>query len=493
MSERRRRPFVDIVHGVVDRGGRPDEADTLIEAEVVAEALGRLGIGCEIRALGSDLAVLAGWREAGVDLVFNLVETWCGEGCRAHELPQRLEALGVPYTGCGAAALAATSDKMAAKRRMEEHGIPTPPWSADGAGLPPATPVIVKPNGEDASLGIDAGSVVDSEAAPHLLAARARQFGGAWFAEAFVDGRELNLSILDGPQGPELLPVAEILFVDFPAGRPHIVDYEAKWLTDGFAFTHTPRRFDFPAEDAALIGRLGEIARRCWRVFGLAGYARVDFRVDPNRGPMVLEINGNPCLSPDGGFAAAAATAGLDLTAVVARIVRAAVPDLIPAGDWRWREEVRPADVEAVRALVAETGFFNGEEVAIAAELVSERLTRGDASGYHFVLAEDADGRLAGYTCHGPIAGAPGRSDLYWIVVRPDRQGAGLGRALLQRTERAIADGGGRRIYVETSGRPQYAPTRAFYLRCGFRQEAELADFYGNGDAKLILVKILPG
>jgi ribosomal protein S18 acetylase RimI-like enzyme len=382
---------------------------------------------------------------------------------------------------------------MAAKRTMEAHGIPTPAWSADGSGLPPGERVIVKPNWEDASVGIYADSVVDAGAAATLLADCVRREGGSWFAEVFVDGREFNLSILDGPGGPELLPAAETLFVDFPADRPRIVDYEAKWLPEGFAFAHTPRRFDFPPADAALIRRLDELARLCWRVFGLAGYARIDFRVDPERGPMVLEINGNPCLSPDAGFAAAAAAAGLDLCQVVTRIIQAAAPGLIPALGWRWRQAVEPSDVEAVRRLVADTGFFNAEEIAVAAELVEERLERGDASGYHFVVAEEADGRLAGYACHGPIAGAPGRSNLYWIVVRPDRQRSGLGRALLDRVEAAVAGAGGLRLYAETAGRAQYAPSRGFYLGCGFRQEAELADFYGDGDAKVILVKILPG
>jgi ribosomal protein S18 acetylase RimI-like enzyme len=161
--------------------------------------------------------------------------------------------------------------------------------------------------------------------------------------------------------------------------------------------------------------------------------------------------------------------------------------------DLIWRDQVRDGDIEAVRSLVAATDFFTTEEVTIAAELVEERVGRGPESGYAFVLAEEAGGRLAGFSCYGPIAGAPGRFDLYWIVTRPARQRSGLGRELIIRTEAAISAAGGKRVYVETSGRDQYAPTRAFYRACGYRRVAELADFYADGDAKAIFAKDIAG
>ena len=154
------------------------------------------------------------------------------------------------------------------------------------------------------------------------------------------------------------------------------------------------------------------------------------------------------------------------------------------------REELRPEDAARVYALAAVTGFFTAEEAAIAQELAEERLTRGAASGYHFLLAEEA-GELLGFACFGPIPCARGAYDLYWIVVRPDRQGGGLGRLLLTAAEARIAAAGGRRVYIDTSSRAQYAPTRAFYRACGFREEALLADFYDQGDGKTIFCKVL--
>jgi D-alanine-D-alanine ligase len=119
------------------------------------------------------------------------------------------------------------------------------------------------------------------------------------------------------------MPPAEMTFRGYPPGKPRIVDYAAKWHAQSFEFNNTVRRFDFPPEDAPLLGRLAEAAQACSRVFGLTGYARVDCRVDAEGRPFVLEVNVNPCLSPDAGFAAATVRAGLDMTAVVARIVAA--------------------------------------------------------------------------------------------------------------------------------------------------------------------------
>lgn len=152
------------------------------------------------------------------------------------------------------------------------------------------------------------------------------------------------------------------------------------------------------------------------------------------------------------------------------------------------REEVQPGDVQAVRDLVAATGFFSAEEIIIAAELVAERLDRGPACGYEFILAEQ-DGGLVGYSCYGQIPCSTVSWDLYWIAVAPGGQNRGLGRRIIDLTERRIARAGGLAVYAETSGREQYLPTRAFYQRCGYDTGAVFADFYAPGDAKYVFVK----
>ena len=155
------------------------------------------------------------------------------------------------------------------------------------------------------------------------------------------------------------------------------------------------------------------------------------------------------------------------------------------------RDTVRPADSGAVAELVASTGFFSPDEQSIAVELVDETLDRGDASGYHFLFADADDGSLSGYTCFGPIPATTESFDLYWIAVSPRAQRQGLGSALLRESEAAIRRLGGKRVYIDTSGRAQYAPTRAFYASAGYAVAADLEDFYGRGDAKVIFCKPL--
>jgi ribosomal protein S18 acetylase RimI-like enzyme len=155
-----------------------------------------------------------------------------------------------------------------------------------------------------------------------------------------------------------------------------------------------------------------------------------------------------------------------------------------------FREEARPQDAARVREIVSSTGFFHDHEVAVAVELVEERLRRGPESGYLFLFAEKG-GRAVGYSCYGEIACTRGSYDLYWIAVHQDCRGQGIGGRLLRATEERIAAAGGRIVWVETSGRPQYEPTREFYRRGGYAREAVMRDFYDAGDDKVLYVKRL--
>lgn len=158
--------------------------------------------------------------------------------------------------------------------------------------------------------------------------------------------------------------------------------------------------------------------------------------------------------------------------------------------DYQFRDDVTASDVAHVRRIVTATGMFSDQEIALAVELVEEYLAKGEASGYGFVFSEEAAG-VRGYACYGPIPATESSYDLYWIAVEPGQQRRGMGRALLVETERRIAAAGGQRIYVDTSGRAQYAPTRGFYEANGYAQAAALPDFYAPGDAKIVYVKHL--
>lgn len=158
------------------------------------------------------------------------------------------------------------------------------------------------------------------------------------------------------------------------------------------------------------------------------------------------------------------------------------------AEGYQYRTKVKPADVDNVRKIVESSGFFSEEEISIALELVQERLAKGAQSGYHFVFLVNA-GETIGYSCFGRIPCTKASFDLYWIAVHDSFRGKGIGRKLLAETEAEIARLGGERIYLDTSSRKQYDPTRAFYSRCGYRQEAVLKDFYASGDSKVIFAK----
>jgi D-alanine-D-alanine ligase len=323
---------VAVLHNTVSPEAAPDEQDVLVQVQALTEAL--TGLGHRAVTVGCDLdlqRVCERLDEARAAVAFNLVEGLGGHGRLIHLVPDLLEALAMPYAGCPAEAIYATSHKLLAKRMLRAAGLPTPGWLA-GEGEPSEQRAagdddrwIIKSVWEDASLGMDDAAVVDSlGAARRALARRAGTPGAPWFAERFVEGREFNLSVLDGPDGGVVLPAAELIFTDFPDDKPRIVGYAAKWDEDSFEYRNTTRSFDAAPADAPLLAELALMARRCWDVFALRGWARVDFRVDREGRPWILEVNVNPCLSPDAGFAAAVGRAGLTFAGAVQRILATA-------------------------------------------------------------------------------------------------------------------------------------------------------------------------
>ncbi|WP_161635957.1 GNAT family N-acetyltransferase [Desulfonatronovibrio hydrogenovorans] len=145
---------------------------------------------------------------------------------------------------------------------------------------------------------------------------------------------------------------------------------------------------------------------------------------------------------------------------------------------------------DQIQDLLVSTGTFSREEIRVAKELIRECLEKGNKkSGYHFLLAKDTLNNLAGYTCFGPVPFTRSGFDLYWMAVRREFQGAGLGRKLYLATEQAVKKMNGNMIYVETSGRQEYHPARLFYQQMGFSLNCTLVDFYAPGDHKLIYSK----
>jgi D-alanine-D-alanine ligase len=319
---------ITALHSDIAPDARPDDQDTLLQAVAIERTLKALGHEAACCAFVPDSA----WLESTLarecpDLVFNLVETVWGSGAHAPMAPAMLSQFGVPFTGCGASPIAACGDKIFAKKVLQAAGLPTPQWSE-----PPAwrdigdARWIVKSVSEDASLGLDDGAVVRGrEAVAARAQACAARFGGRWFAEGFVEGREFNVALLERYGAPFALPIGEMLFEQWDEARPRIIGYAAKWDETATEYRDTTRVFDWHQRDSRLNRMLEFLARECWMLFGLTGYARVDFRVDPEGKPYILEVNPNPCLEPDAGFAAACEQAGMTYEDLIAHVVNAAV------------------------------------------------------------------------------------------------------------------------------------------------------------------------
>jgi D-alanine-D-alanine ligase len=342
---------VAILYNAVDQQDSIEDLDVLVQVEAVSESLTRLGHEHFSLACTLDLdAMMEKLRQSRPDVVFNLVESLRGDDSLIHLPPAVLDSLGLPYTGSSAEAIFITSHKLFAKERLFHAGLPTPAWivqngiageneksdvvgphpnplptnlrSVPGEGINKSR-WIIKGVWEQGSRNMldDAVFEGDLTEIQRRLRDRVKLTGRPAYAEEFVEGREFNMAMLAGPGGVEVLPAAEIDFSTFPAEKPRIVGYRAKWEADSFEYNNTPRIFKFSETDQSLLEQLNAIVRKCWALFMLHGWARVDFRVDQSGRPWVLEVNANPCLSPDAGFSAALRQSGISFDEAIRRIV----------------------------------------------------------------------------------------------------------------------------------------------------------------------------
>ena len=486
------------------------EAGVLAEVQAVEKALRKRRIAH--RTVGvcrfEDVPIVLSASDEMV--VFNLVEGFWHETVLANYVPNVVRSFGKACTGNSTLGLLLSLDKWQSKTLLTAAGLPTPKALLIGLGQPVRTrdlfegPFIVKPAGTDASEGIDRSSVI-ATAGKSLREAVTRihqQWHTPALIEQFVDGRELNVSVIRRGGGFEVLPLAEIDFGAFESDRPRIVGYEAKWLADSFEYHNTPRVIPAP-----LPKRVAEQVRRlaveACRTLSCFDYCRVDFRLDKANRPYILEVNANPDISPDAGFAAAVQAAGLSYDAFVKLTIDNTIErnkkvedrkPVLPAArhassgiEIRW---CRPGDRQIVLSFLAETGFFRPDEIEIAREVLDVALADGPEGHYQSFVAI-ADSEVVGWMCFGPTPCTLGCFDLYWIGVSGAWQGRGIGRALMAFAEHAIAQQGGRLIVIETSSRDVYLPTREFYKALDYRQVAQVPEFYGPSDDRVIFSKTL--
>jgi D-alanine-D-alanine ligase len=291
--------------------------------EAVELALGRAGHRVQRLGIGGSPEQLIGrLLAAAPQVVFNLCEGLHGGGEGEAQVTGLVELLGIPLTGSPSAALALVRDKARTKWLLLGAGLPTADFCRIPGEVTPGEladheplarvlaggPVIVKPAAEDASLGIGPGSVASDLAGLTAEVLSVAQRYGDVLVERFIEGREFNAGIVGWPE-PRLLPLAEIEFADHLAPRQRLVTYDAKWSPDSEADRATAPRC--PARVSDELGRrIGAAALGAFRATGCRDYARVDLRVDHQERVYILEVNGNPDVSPSAGLARAIRAAG---------------------------------------------------------------------------------------------------------------------------------------------------------------------------------------
>jgi D-alanine-D-alanine ligase len=326
-------PTIAIVYNAYEP--RPTAAAERLSEESVAEmaqqahdAVRSIGLAATLVPLQRSLLNFLGRvQSAAPDALINLCEGYYGRPQWESNVAGIFELLGLTFTGNASKTLAFCQDKFKAKAVLRAAGLPTAPAQVIRTGDEPLElrfPLIVKPNNEDASLGIYPDSVVRDEDSLRRQVRRCLDnYKQPVLVEAFIDGREFNVSVMEnGEVRP--LPVSEIDFSAMPKDMPRILGYEAKWFEDDPLYQKTP-----PVCPAAIgdetRSRLQGLAAAAFRTMGCRDYARVDFRMDAKGRPFILEVNPNPDISTNAGYARALQAAGIEYAAFWGTMVRNAI------------------------------------------------------------------------------------------------------------------------------------------------------------------------
>lgn len=445
--------------------------------------------------------------------IFNLCEA-VGENSQGEiYIAGVLELLGIPYTGNRPSSLSISLDKAKAKDILYSHGISTPRYQvfdSNSAALMDDMrfPLIIKPLGEDGSLGIDKDSVVyDKEVFYERLKRKKEELNKPLIVEEYIEGRELNISVL-GNNNVRVLPISEIDYSAVPCGIPRICSYSAKWDEDSPEYKNTVPVC--PADiHPGLRKKMSDLAVQVYKIIGCTDYGRIDIRLDKKEIPYVIDVNPNPCLSPDSGFVRSAAASGLSYRDLIREILinchkryynggvschddnhtKSTASGFLEQDKIRVRE-LQPKDREAITGIVERARQFTEEEKKCALELLDIYLAN-ETKDYEFLVVVNTEDTPYGYVSFGEIPLTKGCYDIYWIVCDSVFCGNGIGTKLLDSLEEGLQKRGARKLFAETSSQESYRQARNFYRSKGFRQASRIPDFYKLGDDKLIYVKTL--
>src|SRR5438876_135071 len=299
----------------------PDDIRGVMKAvDEIAAIFGALGHEIRKVPVRHDMRWFQVARRA--DLVFNLCEGVHGKSEWEEHVVGALEFAGVPVTGASLWTLAACRRKAVANALLAQAGLPIPRWTIAQGKIDDdfPLPAIVKPAAEDASAGLDRGSVVtDRKALRARVAAMTEQFDEVLVQE-YVAGREFNVGLV----GSRTLPISEIDFARMPEGAWPILTYAGKWDA-GSADDLGSVPVCPAAIPQKLADKLVKLAEAAWRILQGKGYGRVDLRVDEQGRAWVLDVNPNPDLNNDAGLSRMAKAAGWDYAELVRRVAEVAL------------------------------------------------------------------------------------------------------------------------------------------------------------------------
>lgn len=313
---------VALLYNLYERLQKGEEKDILAEDGVleeigaVEESLRSLGHRYFVIAIRDEIFSAIHWlQEIQPDVVFNLCENVYGNTCWEMNVPALLDLFRIPYTGSSSLTLGLCQDKGKVKDILQSQGILTPRYKIFDRGIGSIKgnifPIIVKPLHEDGSLGISRGSVVsDDESLNKQIRYVIEKYNQPALVEEFIDGRELNVGLVETNGKVEVLPISEIDYSEFPEGVPKICGYEAKWITESIEYQKSKPICPAPLE-WVMKKRVEHIAIRVFKLFGCRDYARVDIRTDRDGKIYILEINPNPDISPQSGMARAIRAHGM--------------------------------------------------------------------------------------------------------------------------------------------------------------------------------------
>jgi D-alanine-D-alanine ligase len=315
-----------ILFNKISANPKDDELDVLDQVKIVSEALVKLKYRVVEYQIDLYLSkAIKDIRKIQPDFIFNLAETLDNKGEFAYIPAAILTHLDIPFSGNPLIPLFFAANKVLAKEQLANLGIKTPAWATldQFNKLKKDRKYILKPTWEEGSLGLDEDSVFNGSD-KNFIRKIAKKNKLYFFVEEYIEGREFNVSIIGSKDGPVVLPIAEMTFLKYPVGKPRIMGYTAKWKEDSFEYSHTLRTFKLSAKDNDIKAEIEKICKKCWNSFGFRGYVRIDFRMGPDRVPMVIDLNLNPCISESGGFIAATQKAGYKFVDVIKQIVEEA-------------------------------------------------------------------------------------------------------------------------------------------------------------------------